>query len=170
MPASLRLLCTCTRRFQVKGISTTGEANAYFRATRTKKLNKTFKKTPEKPGSAFAKVGDIDLDKVFSLQHDRVVANDNTVSYANKKLQIEQSELRISFAKCKVTVYEHLDGRISIGYGPHIIGRYDREGKPLKKQEATEMKNRLSEVYLGIDEGKIVAYNRNKEAAFASKT
>lgn len=157
------------QELRLKGISTTDEANAYFRATLTKKLNKTFKKAPEKPGSAFGKVGDIDLDKVFSLQHDRVVANDNTVSYANKKLQIEQSELRISFAKCKVTVYEHLDGRISIGYGPHIIGHYDKEGKPLKKQEGVESKNRLSGVYLGIDEGKIVAYNRNKEAILESR-
>lgn len=157
------------QELRLKGISTIEEANAYFRRTLRKQLNKIFKKTPENSGSAFGKVGDIDLDKVFSLQHDRVVANDNTVSYANKKLQIEQSDLRISFAKCKVTVYEHLDGRISIGYGPHIIGRFDRDKNPLKKQKVTETKNRLSGVYLGIDEGQLVAYNRNKEAVFASE-
>ena len=30
-----------------------------------------------------------------------------------------------------VLVYEHLDGTWSIGYGPHIVGRYSREGLPL---------------------------------------
>lgn len=157
------------QELRLKGISTIAEANVYFRTTLTRKINKTFKKTPENPGSAFGKVGDIDLDKVFSLQHDRVVANDNTVSYANKKLQIEQSELRISFAKCKVTVYEHLDGYISIGYGPHTIGHYDKDGKPLGKQKVTALKNRLSEVYLDIGDGKIVAYDRNKEVVFENR-
>lgn len=154
------------QELRLKGITSIEEANAYFRTTLRKKLNKVFKKAPENPRSAFGKVGDIDLDKVFSLQHERVVANDNTVSYANKKLQIEQSELRVSFAKCKVIVYEHLDGRISIGYGPHIIGRYDMDGKPVGKQQVLEAKNRLSGVYLGIGKGRITAYKRNAEVAF----
>jgi len=157
------------QELRLKGISTIDEANAYFRATLREKLNKIFKKRPERPESAFGEVGDIDLDRVFSLQHERVVANDNTVSYANKKLQVEQNELRICFAKCKVTVYEHLDGRISIGYGPHIIGRYDKDGNPLKRHKVTEMKNRLSGVYLGINGEEIVACRRDKEAIFESR-
>ncbi len=157
------------QELRLKGISTIGEANAYFRTTLRKKLNRIFKKTPERKGSAFGQVGDIDIDKLFSLQHERVVGNDNTVSYANKKLQIEQSEFRISFAKCRVTVYEHLDGRISIGYGPHIIGLYDREGNPLIKQRVTVVKNPLRGVCPGIDDGEIVAYNRNEEVVLANK-
>jgi transposase len=156
------------QELRLKGITTIEEANAYFRTTLRKKLNKVFKKAPENPRSAFGKLGDIDLDKVFSLQHERVVANDNTVSYANNKLQIEQSELRISFAKCKVIVYEHLDGRISIGYGPHIIGRYDKDGRPLKKRGSVESKNHLSRVYVDIVGEKIVAHNRDKEAVLCS--
>jgi hypothetical protein len=30
-----------------------------------------------------------------------------------------------------VTVYEHLDGTLSLGYGPHILGRYDAVGRLL---------------------------------------
>ncbi len=34
-------------------------------------------------------------------------------------------------------VYEHLDGMLSIGYGPHTLGRYDLEGRGLSPQRAS---------------------------------
>jgi hypothetical protein len=30
-----------------------------------------------------------------------------------------------------VTVHQHLDGTVSIRFGPHVVGRYDAEGQPL---------------------------------------
>ena len=93
------------------------------------------------------------------------MANDNTINYKNMKLQIEENKFRISFAQCRVTVYEHLDETISIGYGPHTIGRYDRNGRCLTKSKSknNDAKNRLSGVYLNINQDEIVAYNSNKE-------
>ena len=82
-------------------------------------------------GSAFVPCRRPDLDHIFAMQHERTVANDNTVQYARLTLQLAPSPLRCSFAKCRVTVYEHLDGRLSIGYGPHTLGRYDLEGHAL---------------------------------------
>ncbi len=35
-----------------------------------------------------------------------------------------------ALANCAVTVYEHLDGTLSIGYGAHIVGRYNAQGWP----------------------------------------
>ena len=72
--------------------------------------------------------GHIDLDKIFCFKYERTVNNDNTVSLNNRVLQIGPSELRVSFAKCRVIVYEHLDGSISIGYGPHVLGYYTPKG------------------------------------------
>ena len=72
-----------------------------------------------------------DLERIFAVQHDRTVANDNTMQYGRVTFQIAASPLRCSFAKCRVVVYEHLDGRLSIGYGPHTLGRYDLEGHAL---------------------------------------
>ena len=37
----------------------------------------------------------------------------------------------LQLAKCRGTVYQHLDGTMSIGYGPHILGRYDSLWQPL---------------------------------------
>jgi transposase len=108
-----------------RGIKTIEEANKYLKTGYLKEHNKRFVRKPEKKGSAFMPVPKtVDLDKIFCFKHERTVNNDNTISFNNRILQIGPSELRVSFAKCKVTVYEHLDGSISIGYGPHMIGYY----------------------------------------------
>jgi hypothetical protein len=53
------------------------------------------------------------------------------VSYGNRVLQIQKSKWRFSLAGCKVRVYEHPDSHLSVGYGPHIVGRYAADGTPL---------------------------------------
>ena len=69
---------------------------------------------------------------MFALQHERTVARDNTISYDNRILQIEKNKWRYTLAGCKVVVYEHLDGNLSLRYGPHTVGRYDATGAPLQ--------------------------------------
>jgi len=83
------------------------------------------------PGTAFVPCHRADLAQVFALQHERTVANDNTVQYGHVVFQLAPSTLRVSFAKCRVLVYDHLDGTVSIGYGPHTLGRYDLQGHVL---------------------------------------
>jgi hypothetical protein len=68
------------------------------------------------------------LDLIFSLQHERTVNQDNTVQLGSRMLQIEKTRWRATLAGCRVTIYEHLDGSCSVGYGPHIIGRYQPDG------------------------------------------
>lgn len=158
------------QELRLAGVKTIQEANKYIRKKILPKYRKKFAVKAEVDGTAFVPVSDsIDLDKVFSIQNERTVANDNTVSYRNMKLQIEENKLRISFAKCRVTIYEHLDGTISIGYGPHTIGRYDEEGKPFKRQKNKDIKNRLSGVSLALNGDEIVVYNANKKAVLANK-
>ena len=79
-------------------------------------------------GTAFVPCHRSDLEHIFAIQHERTVANDNTVQYGRVTFQIAASPLRCSFAKCRVKVYEHLDGTLSIGYGPHTLGHYDLQG------------------------------------------
>jgi transposase len=108
-----------------RGIKTMEEANAYLKKEYIKEHNKRFSRQPEEKGSAFMPVPKtLDLDKIFCFKYERTVNNDNTISFNNRVLQISPSELRVSFAKCKVMVHEHLDYSISIFYGPHMIGYY----------------------------------------------
>jgi hypothetical protein len=37
-------------------------------------------------------------------------------------------------AKQTVTIPQHLDGRVSIRFGPHVVGRYGSDGQPLQAE------------------------------------
>src|SRR5207253_10569867 len=79
-------------------------------------------------GTAFVPARRRDLDRVFSLQHERVVNRDNTVQLDQRALQIEKTRWRGTLAGCRVTLCEHLDGRLTIHYGPHLGAAFAREG------------------------------------------
>jgi len=77
-------------------------------------------------------MGGSDLDRIFSVQQtERVVAKDNTVRLDNRVWQIERTPWRGTLAGCRVTVCEHLDGRVTIVYGPHLVAGYTAEGQAL---------------------------------------
>src|ERR1035441_1692390 len=86
-------------------------------------------------GHAFTPVRGQDLDLIFSVQHERAVAQDNTVRLADRIWQIERTSWRGTLAGCRVTICEHLDGRVTIAHGPHVVGRYTASGEVLEKAE-----------------------------------
>lgn len=122
------------QEFRDQGIRTREEANRFLKTVWIKKHRRLWTVPSEQKGSAFVPCQRTDLDRIFSVQHERVVAADNTVQFENACFQLEPSTLRVSFAKCRVTVYEHLDGRLEIGYGPHPLGWYRPDGSPLHQK------------------------------------
>ncbi len=132
------------QELRLRGIKTLNEANKYLKKEYLKEHNKRFMKKPEQKGSAFISIPKhVDLDKIFCFKHERTVNNDNTVLFKNRKLQIQPSELRVSFAKCKVIIYEHLDSSISINYGPHIIGYYPPVNLSIYSQKEKSAKRKM---------------------------
>jgi len=117
------------------GIRTMAEANVYIQQKFMPAFNRNMKVKARETGTCFVPCGEQDLDSIFCVQHERVVQNDNTVAVGSRRLQIEPSKWRFSFAKCRVKVCEHLDGTVSIRYGPHVIGRYQG---PLNISESLE--------------------------------
>jgi len=63
------------------------------------------------------------------------VSKDNTVAIGDRTRQLEKNRFRSSLAGCMVTIHEHLDERISIRYGPHVVGRCTPEGNPVLKSK-----------------------------------
>lgn len=118
------------------GISTIEAANKFLRDSYIEEFNKKFSVRAAQVGTAFHPVRRRDLDLVFSIQQERVVGNDNTIKYENRVLQIEKSKWRRTLAGCRVTVYQHLDGTLSVGFGPHIVGHYNQDGTILVKRAA----------------------------------
>ena len=123
-----------------RGITTLKEANRFLRAEYIAEFNQRFSKPASQRGTAFVPLRRKDLDLVFSLQHERIVARDNTVSFANQTWQLERCKLRATLAGCRVTIHEHLDQTISITFGPHLVGRYNAAAGPLEfKTKTVEM-------------------------------
>jgi transposase len=120
---------------KLHGIKTIPDANQYIQESFLGWYNKTLTVEPAQKQSAFTPCLRPDLDHVFCVKEQRVVGHDNTVQWKTLSLQIEPSELRISFAKCRVTVCEHFDGAISILYGQHVLGRYTAQGEGLNQNK-----------------------------------
>jgi len=118
------------QELRVRGITTVPAANAWLATDGLRRYNHRFQVAAAQEGTAFVPCG-VPLDHIFSVQHERVVGNDNTVQFGRRHLQLSASRLRCHFVRCRVLVHEHLDGTLSITYGPHVIGRYTADGVPL---------------------------------------
>jgi transposase InsO family protein len=119
------------QELRLHGMQTVEAANAFLREHYIAEFNRRFQVAPAQPGSAFVPYRGKDLERIFSLQFERTVNRDNTVSFQNLTLQIEPMRWRATLAGCSVTVHQHLDGSLSLSYGPHSLGRYDERGCPI---------------------------------------
>jgi len=119
------------QELRLRNIRTVEEANRFLREEYVTEFNGRFQVAAAQPGSAFVPCRRRDLDWIFSIQQARTVAGDNTVRLAGRCLQLEAVRWRGSLAGCRVVVHQHLDGTLSVRYGPHLLGRFNREGIPL---------------------------------------
>jgi hypothetical protein len=124
------------QELRLHGIRTLEEANTFLREHYIAEFNRRFQVRAPQAGSAFVPRRSRDLDLIFSLQFERTVNRDNTVSFQNLSLQIEAVRWRASLAGCTVTVHQHLDGSISLTHGPHRLGRYSAQGEAADKKPA----------------------------------
>ncbi len=116
------------QELRLRGIRTVEEANAFLPDWMAAEHNRRFTVEAAQSGTAFVPCFGTDLDKIWSHQEERVVANDNTVAYAKLRLEVPQQTFRFSLARCRVLVCRHLDTTLSLHYGPHLLGRYDSTG------------------------------------------
>jgi transposase len=121
------------QELRLAGIDTAGEANRFLREHYIGEFNGKFTAPAAQKGTAFRRSSRTDLDWVFTVQTERVVAKDNTVRVGDRCWQIEKSRFRHTLAGCTVMIHEHLDGRISIRYGPHVVAQFDAAGQATQR-------------------------------------
>jgi transposase len=117
------------QELRLAGITTAEGANGFLREHYIAAFNEKFAVAAAEKGTAFRRTTRSDLDWIFTVQTERVVAKDNTVAITDRNWQLEKSRFRSSLAGCTVTIHEHLDGNVSIRYGPHVVGRYTATGE-----------------------------------------
>ena len=111
------------QELRLAGIATIEQANRFLRERYIAEFNHKFTVKAAERGTAFRRCGRSDLDWIFSIQTERVVAKDNTVAIRDQWWQLDKSRWRHTLAGQTVTIHQHLDGTVSIRYGPHVVGR-----------------------------------------------
>jgi len=119
------------QELRIRNITTVEAANMFLHNHYIAEFNTKFTVPAAEAGTAFLPVHRHDLDRVFSIQHERIVARDNTIQFGRLILQLPETHFRATLSGCRVVVYEHLDRTISVGYGPHTVGRYDCTGQDI---------------------------------------
>ena len=112
------------QELRLAGVQTLEQANRFLRQHYIQEFNQKFCVKAAEKGTAFRRCGRSDLDWIFSIQTERVVGKDNTVAIGDRWWQIDKCRWRHTLAGQTVTIHQHLDGAVSIRYGPHVVGRY----------------------------------------------
>ena len=132
------------QELRLAGITTPEGANVFLGQRYIAAFNQKFAVAAAEKGTAFRRTTRSDLGWIFTVQTERVVAKDNTVAIGDRNWQLEKSRFRSSLAGCTVTIHEHLDGNVSIRYGPHVVGRYTATGEicPTSTNRKTESRGK----------------------------
>jgi transposase len=124
------------QELRLHGIDSLEEANRFLREHYIAEFNRRFQVRAAERGTAFLPRRGQNLDLTFSLQFERAVNRDNTVSFQHLRLQIEPVRWRATLAGCTVRVHQHLDGSLTITHGPQRLGHYSAEGNLLLPKPA----------------------------------
>lgn len=122
------------KELRLRNISTIKEANIFLKRY-IKKFNKQFAVQPK---------NDVDLHKevtkemkkkfnqIFSIQSQRKVHNDYTISYKTRCFQLQEKQPTTVYKKDIVTIEEHLDGKIKINFRDKYLNYEELQEKPKK--------------------------------------
>ncbi|MDR0549060.1 MAG: hypothetical protein LBI10_06600 [Deltaproteobacteria bacterium] len=102
------------KAMRVFNVTTKEEADIYLATKFIPRYNEQFSKPPLSKVNAHRPKDGFDLDAIFSVQEERVVANDNTFRYRGKKYQIDLLPTDLDLKRRKVTVETRLNGRMAI--------------------------------------------------------
>jgi len=130
------------QELRLAGISTVEAANRFLREQYIGRFNEQFTIAADQKGTAFRRTGRSDLDGIFTVQTERVVAKDNTVAIAGRSWQIGKTRFRHTLAGSTVTIHEHLNGEVSIRFGPHVVGRFTAQGEEIESKTAKNRERR----------------------------
>src|SRR6266478_5927953 len=90
------------QELRLHGIDSLEEANRFLREHYIVEFNRSFQVRAAERGTAFLPRSGQNLDLIFSLQFERAVNRDNTVSFQHLRLQIEAVRWRATLAGCTV--------------------------------------------------------------------
>ena len=109
-------------------------ANRYLEEVFVPDFNRRFTVVPAQPENAFVPLAGVDLELLLSIRHERVVRNDNTVTFHRLILQLPTTSDRMHFVRCPVIVHEFPNRTLGVSYQGRLLARYDDTGGSLPTQ------------------------------------
>lgn len=106
------------------GITDIETANTWLETTFLPRYNARFARSAEQRGSAFRKIRSTDRYHRICFAYEATVANDNTVRLGGLVIDIPPGPNRRSYAKRRVEVRQHLDGKWTIWLDETCIARH----------------------------------------------
>jgi transposase len=122
---------------RLAGITTVDAANAWLKASYIAEHNAAFAIKAEQEGTAFIADAHQAWREALCVIEERTVANDNTIAWNGRRLQLPESRLRPHFVKAVVRVHEYPDGTASVFLGPHRLATFSADGKLLSSPAAS---------------------------------
>ena len=123
------------KELKLAAITTVEEANRFIAEVYLPDHNARFAKPPEQPESAFVPASLEQVQDILCRQEERVVGNDNTVTYRGLCLQIPPSPMRPHFVKARVRVHQYPDGTLAIFHGPRRVASYSADATLIGNQQ-----------------------------------
>lgn len=123
------------KELALHGITTMEGANDYLQKVYRPVFNEEFMQPPREEGSGFVPWIGNNLEDILCEQYDRVVGNDNTVSFEGMKLQIPPDRYRCHYVKASVRVHRYLDQSLAVFHGPRRLASYMANGNPIREGE-----------------------------------
>jgi transposase len=127
------------QELRAAGITTYAEANKYLQQTFIPALNERFCVPPQQAESAFTPLMGLDVSMTLSIQHERIVRPDNTISFQTIIMQLPKSEHRLHFVRCPVTVHQFTNRTLGISYQGRLLGTYDQDGREIDPYRLTNI-------------------------------
>src|SRR6202043_393544 len=143
------------QELRLAGITTVEGANAFLRERYIGEFNSKFQVRAVEQGTAFRHTSRTDLNWIFTVQTDRVVAKDNTVAIGDRLWQIDKTRFCSTLAGSTVTIHEHLDGTVSIRFGPHVVGHFDNRGEKLNNAKPTKRRGKGGSMEAGENQKQV---------------
>lgn len=117
------------KELALASITDMAAANAFLRDRFVPAYNQRFAVPATESGTAFVPWSGSNLADILCVQEDRVVANDNTVRYQGRSLQIPPDRHRFHYVKVTVRVHAYPDDTLAVFHGPRCLARYHADGR-----------------------------------------
>lgn len=116
------------------------------------RFNRKFAVKATEPGLAYRKVRDgFKAEEYFCYKHPRTVGTDNVVCFGPHRLQILPSPDRASYARCKVQVYEGLDGDLTVYHEGKLLASRKASLESIKLRQTVTTTSLTGRVYTKPD-------------------